>query len=229
MCSRKTELSKTLARTLFGTENALIRVDMSEYMEKHTVYGDKYLIVSENRTGIYENTPQYISSIWYNTETVYGMYDKSGKLLWKDAVKSSHYEDMIFYFDDPNGSTAPEATEEPISVPAMPDDDTIRARYFRQNARPDGTYGIDRFSITLYNDGTCQYYETFISSHIGMCRYEIDGDILTITDDGIPGLYGTLTNIYKFKIVGDTLVFLADESNEFMYVKLPDGSVFGKE
>ena len=33
----KTELSKTLAKTLFGTENALIRVDMSEYMEKHTV------------------------------------------------------------------------------------------------------------------------------------------------------------------------------------------------
>ncbi|MCR5474323.1 MAG: ATP-dependent Clp protease ATP-binding subunit [Lachnospiraceae bacterium] len=33
----KTELSKTLARELFGTENALIRVDMSEYMEKHTV------------------------------------------------------------------------------------------------------------------------------------------------------------------------------------------------
>lgn len=33
----KTELSKTLARVLFGTENALIRVDMSEYMEKHTV------------------------------------------------------------------------------------------------------------------------------------------------------------------------------------------------
>ncbi|MBE5849169.1 MAG: ATP-dependent Clp protease ATP-binding subunit [Lachnospiraceae bacterium] len=33
----KTELSKTLARVLFGTENALIRVDMSEYMEKHTI------------------------------------------------------------------------------------------------------------------------------------------------------------------------------------------------
>lgn len=33
----KTELCKTLARVLFGTENALIRVDMSEYMEKHTV------------------------------------------------------------------------------------------------------------------------------------------------------------------------------------------------
>lgn len=126
-------------------------------------------------------------------------------------------------------TTAPEATEEPISVPTMPDDDTIRARYVRPNARPDGTYGIDGFSITLYNDGTCQYYETLISSYIGMCRYEIDGDILTITDDGIPGLYGTLTNIYKFKIVGDTLVFLADGSDDFMYIKLPDGAVFEKE
>ena len=33
----KTELSKTLADAMFGSENALIRVDMSEYMEKHTV------------------------------------------------------------------------------------------------------------------------------------------------------------------------------------------------
>lgn len=33
----KTELTKTLADALFGDENALIRVDMSEYMEKHSV------------------------------------------------------------------------------------------------------------------------------------------------------------------------------------------------
>ncbi|MDO4187811.1 MAG: ATP-dependent Clp protease ATP-binding subunit [Lachnospiraceae bacterium] len=33
----KTELSKALSETLFGSENALIRIDMSEYMEKHTV------------------------------------------------------------------------------------------------------------------------------------------------------------------------------------------------
>ncbi len=33
----KTELSKALAETLFGKENAMIRVDMSEYMEKHSV------------------------------------------------------------------------------------------------------------------------------------------------------------------------------------------------
>ena len=33
----KTELCKALAEAMFGTENALIRVDMSEYMEKHSV------------------------------------------------------------------------------------------------------------------------------------------------------------------------------------------------
>ena len=33
----KTELAKTLAEFLFGDENALIQLDMSEYMEKHTV------------------------------------------------------------------------------------------------------------------------------------------------------------------------------------------------
>ena len=33
----KTELAKALAQTLFDTEEAIIRIDMSEYMEKHSV------------------------------------------------------------------------------------------------------------------------------------------------------------------------------------------------
>ncbi len=33
----KTELARALAESMFGDENALIRLDMSEYMEKHTV------------------------------------------------------------------------------------------------------------------------------------------------------------------------------------------------
>ncbi len=33
----KTELSKSIAEAIFGDEDAMIRVDMSEYMEKHTV------------------------------------------------------------------------------------------------------------------------------------------------------------------------------------------------
>ena len=33
----KTELAKALAETVFGDEDALIRIDMSEYQERHTV------------------------------------------------------------------------------------------------------------------------------------------------------------------------------------------------
>ena len=33
----KTELCKSLAEAMFGDENAMIRIDMSEYMERHTV------------------------------------------------------------------------------------------------------------------------------------------------------------------------------------------------
>ena len=33
----KTELSRALAEAVFGSEDAMIRIDMSEYMEKHTV------------------------------------------------------------------------------------------------------------------------------------------------------------------------------------------------
>src|SRR4029434_4526320 len=33
----KTELARALAQFLFGSEGALIRIDMSEYMEKHSV------------------------------------------------------------------------------------------------------------------------------------------------------------------------------------------------
>jgi ATP-dependent Clp protease ATP-binding subunit ClpC len=33
----KTELAKTLAEFMFGSDEALLRIDMSEYMEKHTV------------------------------------------------------------------------------------------------------------------------------------------------------------------------------------------------
>src|SRR5699024_2374961 len=33
----KTELTKALAESLFGNENSMIRMDMSEYMESHSV------------------------------------------------------------------------------------------------------------------------------------------------------------------------------------------------
>ncbi len=33
----KTELAKSLASFMFSTEEAMVRIDMSEYMEKHAV------------------------------------------------------------------------------------------------------------------------------------------------------------------------------------------------
>lgn len=58
-------------------------------------YGDFYLIVSENETGIYENTPPAISSIWYYTETVYSAYDSGENLLFRASVDSSPDYDTI--------------------------------------------------------------------------------------------------------------------------------------
>ena len=52
-------------------------------------YGDFYLIVSENNTGKYENTPTIISSTWYYTETVYSAYDNNGELMFRASVDSS--------------------------------------------------------------------------------------------------------------------------------------------
>lgn len=62
-------------------------------------YGDFYLIVSRNNTGIYENKPMYISSIWYYKETVYSAYDYNGKLLFRASVDSSpDYDKLVNSF-----------------------------------------------------------------------------------------------------------------------------------
>lgn len=59
-------------------------------------YGDFYLIVSENITGEYENTPDFINSIWHYTETVYSAYNYDGTLLFRDSVDSSpDYDSMV--------------------------------------------------------------------------------------------------------------------------------------
>ena len=54
MCIRdrgKTELCKALAEAMFGNENDMIRIDMSEYMEKHTV---SRLAVSYTHLDVYK-------------------------------------------------------------------------------------------------------------------------------------------------------------------------------
>ena len=58
-------------------------------------YGDYYLIVSENPTGIYEHTPPMVSAIWYYWETVYSAYDSDGKLIYRKAVNSTPDYDNV--------------------------------------------------------------------------------------------------------------------------------------
>ncbi len=66
----KTELSKALAEFLFGTEDALISLDMSEYMEKHTV------------SRLIGSPPGYVG------------YDEGGQLT--KAVRARPYSVILF-------------------------------------------------------------------------------------------------------------------------------------
>merc|ERR1711933_453233 len=66
----KTELCKALSEFMFDTEDALIRIDMSEYMEKHTV------------SRLIGAPPGYVG------------YDEGGQLT--DAVRRKPYSVVIF-------------------------------------------------------------------------------------------------------------------------------------
>lgn len=99
--------------------------------------------------------------------------------------------------------------------------------------RPNDTFGeYDKFSITLNNDGTYSYYETWLSSMIGMGNYTFDGKVVTLThivsvsDDADPKNFKSKALHFKFKADGKTLVYLGNESDNFTYVKLTDGAVF---
>ncbi|MBE5781269.1 MAG: ATP-dependent Clp protease ATP-binding subunit, partial [Clostridiales bacterium] len=66
----KTELSKALAEAMFGDENAMIRLDMSEYMEKHSV------------SRMIGSPPGYVG------------YDEGGQLT--EAVRRRPYSVVLF-------------------------------------------------------------------------------------------------------------------------------------
>ena len=66
----KTELCKTLAQSLFGDENAMIRLDMSEYMEKH------------NASRLVGSPPGYVG------------YDEGGQLTEK--IRRKPYSVVLF-------------------------------------------------------------------------------------------------------------------------------------
>ena len=110
--------------------------------------------------------------------------------------------------------------------------ESIRRMLFGEPASIYGTYvrenknDIMPFSITLNEDGSYQYFECGISSHIGVGEYTFENGIVTLVDKHIPGISGSLTRTYKFRFEDGKLIFLAEESDDFMYIKLPDGAEF---
>ena len=66
----KTELAKSLAEFLFNDENAILRIDMSEYMEKHAV------------SRLIGSPPGYIG------------YEEGGQLT--EAVRRRPYQVILF-------------------------------------------------------------------------------------------------------------------------------------
>ena len=84
----------------------------------------------------------------------------------------------------------------------------------------------DRFTITLNDDGSFSYHESLTAGHVGMGSYEIKGDKVILTDSTIPGFGGTLTNVYTFRYEDGRLIYIADESDAFIYTDLDDGAVF---
>ncbi len=100
--------------------------------------------------------------------------------------------------------------------------ETIYGTYARKNE----TFENDYFTITLNSDGSCSYYATLVSSYIGMGQYTVVGNIITLVDNNIPTLSGPHTCTFKFEYRDGKLIYLASESDEFMYIDLPEGAEF---
>lgn len=129
---------------------------------------------------------------------------------------------------EPSEETTEADTSLEISTNAELDDayEYLYGTYFRINNYSQPL--SDTFTITLNSDGTYHYYETMISSHMGLGKYTVCGNIITLTDDNIPTLSGSKTYTFKFEYRDGKLVFLASESDRFMYVNLPDGAEFDR-
>ena len=95
--------------------------------------------------------------------------------------------------------------------------------YVRSNG--DGA-SDDEFTIVLNENGRFTYYESVLASHIGMGRFTVEDGIVTLTEKWAPKNSGRSGSTYKFRCEGKKLIFIAEGSNEFPYIKLDDGAEF---
>ena len=78
------------------------------------------------------------------------------------------------------------------------------------------------FTITIYDDGTFQYYETPVSSYIGMGHYSIEKNVLTLKEDEA----GCTGDINCYQISDGNLLFIDSASENYHFVPLQDGALF---
>lgn len=73
----------------YHDRNAGMKLDFNAGRAERVIDAeDGFIIVSVNTTGSLP-TPPYISALWYSTELVYSGYDRSGKLLWRNACDNT--------------------------------------------------------------------------------------------------------------------------------------------
>ena len=77
------------------------------------------------------------------------------------------------------------------------------------------------FTITLNEDGTYQYYAGYLSSYIGQGNWKLEGNVLTMTEDGTGYDF-----VFRFTAKNGELDYIADGSDPFMYVTVEDGDRF---
>ena len=117
---------------------------------------------------------------------------------------------------------SPGETETKIAEAPREDVGEMFGTYYRQN----DDNSPFAFTITLSPEGTYNYCESAVSSHLGYGKYTVEGNVITLIDDNIPTATGSVTYSFKFEYRDGKLIFLASESDNFMYVNLPEGAVF---
>lgn len=97
-----------------------------------------------------------------------------------------------------------------------------------QDIVADGTYLYEKegfggkFAIQINEDGTFTYYEGLLSSHIGMGNWELDDDVIVLSEDGEMGY----PFVNRFQVDGSDLVFISEDSSNFLYINVADGERF---
>lgn len=103
-----------------------------------------------------------------------------------------------------------------------PNEMTLSGKVYTYAGEDKSEFEMDKFTISIFDDGTFTYYETLISSYIGFGKWTLDGDILTLEDDPQVCYY----RINHFKVDGDDLVFIEEGSSNFLYKYVKDGERF---